>query len=146
VTGGITAFAVWKSTARLLNTWLNENPGAPERPVFPNDRGQPLSRSRVAQRLRLAVAAASVTHPSLRKRSVSPHTIRHSTAMHLLQAGVDITVIALWLGHESPGTTHGYVEADLAMKRRAIDKVPAPTHPRGHFRPNKDLLAFLEAL
>ena len=66
--------------------------------------------------------------------------------MHLLQAGVEITVIALWLGHENPSTTHGYVEADLAMKQRALDKLAAPTHPRARFKPRDDLLAFLEGL
>lgn len=137
---------LWKTTARLLRTWLNENPGPPERPIFPNGHGRPLSRSGVAQRLSLAVVAASTTHPSLRKRSISPHTIRHTTAMHLLQAGVELTVIALWLGHENPSTTHGYVEADLAMKQRALDKLAPPTLPRGRFRPSDDLLAFLEGL
>jgi integrase/recombinase XerD len=137
---------LWKSTARLLDAWLRENPGPPERPIFPNDRGRPLSRSGVSQRLNLAVTAASATHPSLRKRSISPHTIRHTTAMHLLQAGVELTVIALWLGHENPSTTHGYVEADLAMKQRALDKVAPPTYPRGRFKPSKDILAFLEGL
>jgi len=137
---------LWKTTARLLRTWLNENSGPPERPIFPNERGQPLSRSGAAQRLHLAVDAASASHPSLRKRSVSPHTIRHTTAMHLLEAGVELTVIALWLGHESPNTTHGYIEADLAMKQRALDKLVPPTHPRGRFTPSNNLLAFLDGL
>jgi site-specific recombinase XerD len=137
---------LWKTTARLLDAWLSENPGPPERPIFPNDHGRALSRSGVAQRLNLAVVAASSTHPSLSRRSVSPHTIRHTTAMHLLQAGVEITVIALWLGHEKPSTTHGYVEADLAMKRRALDKLAPPTHSRRRFTPSHDLLAFLEGL
>lgn len=137
---------LWKTTARLLDAWLVENPGPVERPVFPNDRGHPLSRSGVAQRLHLAVVAASKVHPSLLNRRISPHTLRHTTAMHLLQAGVEITVIALWLGHENPSTTHGYVEADLAMKKRALDKVAPPTHPRTRFKPSRDLLAFLEAL
>ena len=66
--------------------------------------------------------------------------------MHLLQAGVEITVIALWLGHENPSTTHGYVEADLAMKQRALDKVAPPMLPRARFKPTKDILAFLEGL
>jgi integrase/recombinase XerD len=137
---------LWKTTARLLDAWLDENSGPPERPVFPNDRGRPLSRSGVAHRLHLAVVAAAEAHPSLRNRRISPHTLRHTTAMHLLQAGVEITVIALWLGHENPSTTHGYVEADLAMKQRALDKVAAPTFPRARFKPSKDILAFLEGL
>ncbi len=78
-----------------------------------------MTRSNVTKRLVLAVKAAVETHPGLARRRISPHVIRHTTAMHLLQAGVDISVIALWLGHESPLTTHHYVEADLAMKERA---------------------------
>ena len=66
--------------------------------------------------------------------------------MHLLQSGVDITVIALWLGHENPRTTHGYIEADLAMKRSALDRLAEPSHPRGRFKPSEGLLAFLERL
>ena len=78
--------------------------------------------------------------------SESPHLLRHTTAMHLLQSGVDMTVIALWLGHESIGTTHMYVEADLTMKKRAIDKVTTPGQARRTYQPSDRLLAFLEAL
>jgi site-specific recombinase XerD len=137
---------LWKTTARLLTQWLDDNPCAPERPLFPNRAGERLTRSGVASRLRLAVAKASTTCPSLRGRRISPHTLRHTTAMHLLQAGVDITVIALWLGHESPTTTHGYIEADLAMKQRALDKLSAPNHGPPRFVPGDDLLAFLDGL
>jgi integrase/recombinase XerD len=88
-----------------------------------------MTRSGVAHRLRLAVKKASATCPSLRGRRISPHTLRHTTAMHLLQAGVDLTVIALWLGHESPTTTHRYVEArprdEAARARRAHGARPA---------------------
>ena len=80
------------------------------------------------------------------KRHISPHTIRHSTAMHLLQAGVDLTVIALWLGHESTATTHMYVEADLAMKELALNAVRAPRIKSKRFRPTEGILAFLEGL
>jgi integrase/recombinase XerD len=137
---------VWKSTARLLSRWLDSQPGPPDRPLFPNRDGQPMSRSGVAFRLRLAVQKATDACPSLRGRRISPHTLRHTTAMHLLQAGVDITVIALWLGHESPTTTHGYVEADLAMKKRALDKLVEPARRRVRFKPSHDLLAFLDGL
>ena len=77
---------------------------------------------------------------------MSPHTLRHTTAMHLLQAGVDLSVIALWLGHESPATTHLYVEADLTLKRRALDKLEQPASRRQRRRLDDRLLAFLEAL
>jgi surfactin synthase thioesterase subunit len=85
-------------------------------------------------------------YPELTKRHISPHTIRHSTAMHLLQAGVDLTVIALWLGHESTATTHMYVEADLAMKELALNAVRAPRIKSKRFRPTEGILAFLEGL
>jgi integrase/recombinase XerD len=137
---------LWKSTARLLSRWLAANPGPTDRPLFPNRDGQPLTRSGVAFRLRLATRRAIDACPSLRGRKISPHTLRHTTAMHLLQAGVDITVIALWLGHASPTTTHGYVEADLAMKQRALAKLPEPAQRRTRFTPSNDLLAFLDRL
>lgn len=137
---------IWKSTAGLLSRWLAENPGSSDRPVFPNRDQQPLTRSGVAFRLRLAAQKAADVCPSLRGRKVSPHTLRHTTAMHLLQAGVDITVIALWLGHESPTTTHGYIEADLEMKKRALDKLVEPARKKVRFEPSNDLLAFLDGL
>jgi site-specific recombinase XerD len=137
---------LWKSTARLVSHWLSENPGPDDRPLFPNRDSQPMTRSGVAFRLRLAARQAAVSCPSLRGRKISPHTLRHTTAMHLLQAGVDITVIALWLGHASPTTTHGYVEADLAMKKRALDKLSEPAHRRTPFAPSKGILAFLDGL
>ena len=105
-----------------------------------------MTRSGVAFRLRLAVQKATDACPSLRGRRISPHTLRHTTAMHLLQAGVDITVIALWLGHESPTTTHGYVEADLAMKKRALDRLTEPHARRGRVIPSDAVLAFLDGL
>jgi integrase/recombinase XerD len=137
---------LWKSTARLLSRWLVDNPGPTDRPLFPNRDGQALTRSGVAFRLRLAAQQAAHGCPSLRGRKISPHTLRHTTAMHLLQAGVDITVIALWLGHASPTTTHGYVEADLAMKKRALDKLVEPAQRRTRFTPSNDLLGFLDRL
>jgi integrase/recombinase XerD len=137
---------LWRSTTRLLSSWLSDNPGTNERPMFPNRQGQALTRSGVAFRLQLAVRQAAITCPSLRKRTITPHTLRHTTAMHLLQAGVDITVIALWLGHESPATTHGYVEADLDMKKRALDRLAEPTQRRDRFTPSDSLLAFLDSL
>ena len=102
--------------------------------------------SNVAERVAIAAVAAANQCPSLLERPISPHTIRHTTAMHLLQSGVDITVIALWLGHESPSTTHGYVEADLAMKERALAAIAPITTHRSRYRPPNALLRFLEAL
>lgn len=137
---------LWKSTMRLLQAWINRGDTTPESPLFPNREGHRMNRSGVAHRLRLAVKAATANCPSLGKIRVSPHTFRHTTAMHLLQAGVDITVIAIWLGHESPTTTHRYVEADLRMKQRTLAMLPDPG-TRGTRSPSADqLLSFLERL
>ncbi|WP_230646671.1 MULTISPECIES: tyrosine-type recombinase/integrase [unclassified Bradyrhizobium] len=109
---------LWKATAATLRQWRRHLQDAgPQGYLFPSKAGGRLSRSRAAQRLALAVAQAARQIPPLAERAISPHTIRHTTAMHLLQSGVEITVIALWLGHEDPSTTHIYLEADLAMKR-----------------------------
>ena len=105
-----------------------------------------MTRANAAQRLAIAVKHAAERRPELAKLAVSPHTIRHTTAMHLLQSGVDISVIALRLGHESPATTHHYVEADLAMKERALARLEAPEHPLSRYRPPDSLLGFLRAL
>ncbi len=105
-----------------------------------------MTRTNVALRLAVAVQAATGAFPDLTKRRVSPHTIRHTTAMHLLQAGVDISVIALWLGHESPVTTHHYVEADLAMKERALARLQEPEAKIQRYRAPDSLIAFLKTL
>lgn len=137
---------LWKDTARSLSKWIKEiHPGASD-PLFPNASGDFLTRSGVEYRLRELVRSASIRCPSLGNRRISPHTLRHTTAMHLLQSGVDITVIALWLGHETPATTHMYVEADLAMKERALAKVQEPRTSPIRYRPTDKLLKFLHAL
>jgi site-specific recombinase XerD len=137
---------LWKSTAVRLKEWLKRTNQRDEAPLFPNRNGAPLSRSAIEKRLRQAAQAASIKCPTLRGRVVSPHTIRHGTAMRLLQSGVDIAVIALWLGHESPVTTHLYVEADLTMKEEALKKIEDPPRKRLRFRPRDQLLSFLEDL
>jgi len=137
---------LWPSTAAQLTAWLPRIAREPDAPVFPNRTGRPLSRAGVAHRLRRAVATAAASCPTLKRRPISPHTLRHTTAMHLLQAGVDITVIALWLGHESPVTTHLYVEADLALKRRALDRLAEPPSRRPRHPVGDRLLAFLDGL
>lgn len=137
---------LWPTTAAQLRRWLRERPGAPEAPLFPNRSGRPLTRTSVTERLLLAVQAAAKHHPELAKRRVSPHVFRHSIAMHLLQAGVDITVIALWLGHESPATTHMYVEADLAMKERALKNIQSPRNRSVRYRPPDRVMQFLQSL
>jgi integrase/recombinase XerD len=137
---------LWKKTAAALAAWSKRLEDRTDGPLFPNARGGPLSRSGFEDRLALAVETAAEACPGLRGKSVSPHTIRHTTAMHLLQSGVDLTVIALWLGHESPETTHQYVEADLKMKEEVLTKAkglsPGPTP----YRPKGKLLEFLDKL
>jgi integrase/recombinase XerD len=140
------AVPLWRSTASALTRWLRRAALPPEAPLFPNRRGTQLSRSGVEHRLRAAIGAAQGRCPSLQRRRVSPHSFRHTTAMHLLQSGVDVAVIAMWLGHESPATTHLYVEADLAMKHRALDKLQPPKSRGLRFRPDDRLLAFLDGL
>ncbi len=137
---------LWKSTAAQLRSWLPWIDRSADAPVFPNRTGQPLSRSGVASRLRSALALATKRCPSLSGRPISPHTLRHTTAMHLLQAGVDITVIAMWLGHADPATTHLYVEADLSMKEAALRRVDEPSLRPVRFTADDRLLAFLRTL
>jgi len=139
------AVPLWPKTARVLRAWFREL-GSGDGLAFPGARGQPLTRDGVAYLLERTTNAARGHCPSLRDKRVSPHVLRHTTAMHLLQAGVDLSVIALWLGHESVETTHGYLEADLATKERALAKLApaATTVPR--FRPDDALLGFLASL
>ena len=138
---------LWRSTVKAIRAWLRLNPelGAASA-LLPNRNGQAMTRSNVTQRLDLAVKLACSGHPSLADRHVSPHTVRHTTAMHLLQSGVDISVIALWLGHESPTTTHQYIEADLAMKERALAKLQEPDAAVRRYRAPDSLMKFLKTL
>ena len=96
--------------------------------------------------LKKPLKVAAENNPTLKGQSITPHVFRHTTAMHLLQSGVDITVIALWLGHESPVTTHTYVEADLAMKENALKKMREPTQQAIRYKPDNKLLQFLQGL
>lgn len=137
---------LWKSTAKQVRAWLAHIDRAPDAPLFPNRFGRPLSRSGIADRLRAAVKRATPSCPSLSRRPISPHTLRHSTAMHLLQSGVDLTVISMWLGHEDITTTHMYVEADLAMKEAALARIDEPPGQPVRYRAPDQLLSFLEAL
>lgn len=137
---------LWKSTVEILKSWKARLPDQKSAPLFPNRFGQALTRSGIESRLAEAVREARKRQPSLDGKRISPHTLRHTTAMHLLQAGVDITVIALWLGHESTETTHHYIEADLEMKRKALEAVSEPVTPKRSYRPPDRLLAFLESL
>ncbi len=138
---------LWRSTVKAVRAWLRLNSQFDAVSVLlPSRSGGAMTRNNVDQRLALAVAEATETIPALAKRRVSPHTIRHTTAMHLLQAGVDISVIALWLGHESPATTHHYVEADLKMKERALARLHEPEAKIQRYRAPDSLINFLKML
>lgn len=134
------------TTVNVLRAWLAERRGHPNDPTFPTRQGQPLSRDAVAKLLHKHAATASTTCPSLAAKAVTPHTLRHTAAMRLLHAGVDITTIALWLGHENPETTGIYLHADMTIKQKAIDRTtPIGTKP-GRYQPPDKLIAFLEAI
>jgi integrase/recombinase XerD len=138
---------LWRSTAELVRKWKRCLHTTEESSyLFPNRGGTGMTRSNVTQRLALAVSTAAVKCSSLRQRAISPHTVRHATAMHLLQSGVDITVIALWLGHENPVTTHMYVEADLTMKQRALNRLQPANTSSLCYQPPDQLMKFLESL
>jgi integrase/recombinase XerD len=137
---------LWPDTAAQIKRWLRAYPRSHEEPLFQNRSGGRMTRIGFTERLRLAAKRAARQYPDLHKRRIFPHLIRHSIAMHMLQAGVDITVIALWLGHESPVTTHRYVEADLAMKERALKTLQAPSQVTLQYKPKDKILQFLQSL
>jgi integrase/recombinase XerD len=133
-------------TVTTLRAWLAERAGTPDDPLFTTIRGGPMSRDALQQRLTLYATAARRTCPTLTSKNVTPHVLRHSAAMALLHAGTDITVIALWLGHESVTTTQIYLQADMELKQRALDRTTPPASLPGRYKPPDQLLAFLEAL
>ncbi|MBL4711707.1 MAG: tyrosine-type recombinase/integrase [Gammaproteobacteria bacterium] len=135
-----------KETIRVLESWLKEQDGADSDPLFPTNRGARMSRDALEGIVRRHTLSASRSCPSLAEKRVSPHVLRHSTAMELLHYGVDQTVIALWLGHESVETTQIYMHADLRLKEKALARVTAPETNPGRYRPDDELLAFLDAL
>ena len=137
---------LWADTARLLRGWFQELGEDTAHVAFPSARGTPLSRDGVDYLLKQTVQRAVVVCPSLATKAISPHVIRHTTAMHLLQAGVDMATIALWLGHESIDTTHMYLQADLAMKEKALEKLEPIEGAWQRFHADDPLLAFLAAL
>jgi site-specific recombinase XerD len=133
-------------TITVLRAWLTERPGEPGQPLFPNRTGGRLSRDAVEKRLAQHATTAAARCPSLKAKNVTAHTMRHTAAMRLLHAGVDTSVIALWLGHERADTTQIYLHADLELKEKALAlTAPANTKP-GRYKPPDQLLAFLESL
>jgi integrase/recombinase XerD len=137
---------LWRNTQRLLRHWVKEQQLTADAPVLPNRFGQPMTRSGVAWQLRRLLCKASAKTPALRNRQISPHTFRHTTAMHLLQSDIEPAVIALWLGHENLSTTHQYVEADLEMKRRTLAALTPPKTHRPAAAENDWLVSFLNGL
>jgi site-specific recombinase XerD len=135
-----------KEVITALRCWFRERKGQPTDPVFPNARGQTLSRDGVEYILRQHVNAAIAKCPSLKNKRVSAHVLRHSTAMNLLQHGVDRSVIALWLGHESMETTQVYLHTNLEVKELALARTEPFKGSNGRYRPPEQLLAFLQSL
>ena len=130
----------------VLKAWLSERGGAPDEPLFPTRTGTRLSRDAIEHRLAIHLRTAATNCPSIATKHITMHTLRHTAAMRLLLAGNDITVIALWLGHEQISTTNIYLHADMTHKQQAIDRTKPIAAKAGRYRPSDTLLAFLEAL
>jgi integrase/recombinase XerD len=134
------------TTVAVLKAWTAERAGELTDPLFPTRAGMRLSRDAIEQRITKHAATAALSCPSINAKAVTPHVLRHTAAMRLLHAGVDTTVIALWLGHENVATTQIYVHADLTIKEQALARTtPTYTTP-GRYRPDDILIAFLESL
>jgi site-specific recombinase XerD len=135
-----------RQTVAALRVWLTDHPEGPDGPVFTTREGRPLSRDAVAKLVTKHATTAAAHCPTLTAKNVTPHTLRHSAAMALLHAGVDTSVIALWLGHEDPSSTQAYLHADMSIKEKALARVTPPnTHP-GRYQAPDTLLAFLNNL
>lgn len=132
--------------AASLSAWIAEQPSEPSTPIFPTSRGNAMSSDALQRLVARHIKTAAKACPSLQKRRVTPHTLRHTLAMNLLQRGVDVTVIALWLGHESIETTQIYLHADMRMKEKALARTTDGNTVHKRYRPNDKLLAFLDSL
>jgi len=137
---------LWSNTANTLQHWFEELRSNQINLAFPSAVGKQMTRNGIDYILQQAVQKASVECSSLREKRVTPHSVRHSTATHLLQSGVSISIIALWLGHESIETTHVYLEADLATKERALSKVAPAGAATSRFKAEDKVMAFLATL
>ena len=135
-----------RDVVKILDAWTRERPTVPDAPVFPSSRGGRLSGDAVERLVAKHTVAARARCPSLACKQITPHTLRHTAAMQLLQRGVDRTVIALWLGHESIEATEIYLHADLALKEKALARTAPSRLAAGRYRPDDKLLAFLEDL
>ena len=137
---------IWPQTEKAIRGWCKHDRPPSAQYLITSAKGAPLSRRAAALRLRLVLRGARDRCPSLKNRRITLHTWRHSTAMSLLQAGVQAEMIALWLGHEQLTTTHGYIEADLSMKQQCLDKLRKPAARQLRRPRNSHLLEFLQAL
>ncbi len=135
-----------KQTVAVLRVWLAERSGRPDQPLFPSRTGGPLSRDAIEHRIAKHVGTATQACASLQAKTITAHVLRHTAAMRLLHAGVDTSVIALWLGHEQIETTQIYLHADMALKEAALARTTPPNTPPGRYHPPDTLLAFLEAI
>jgi site-specific recombinase XerD len=135
-----------RPTVEVLRAWLAESETVASAPVFSARIGEPLSRDAIERRIALHAASAAMRCPSLAKKNVTAHVLRHTAAMRLLEAGIDPTVIALWLGHERVETTAIYLHAHLGIKEAALARAQMPNTKPGRYRPSDSLLAFLESL
>ncbi|MHB1475333.1 MAG: tyrosine-type recombinase/integrase [Dermatophilaceae bacterium] len=133
-------------TTATLRVWLIERTGAANDPLFPSRRGTPLSTDAVESLVTKYATAAADHCPSLARRKVTPHTLRHSCAMFLREAGIDVATIALWLGHEDLRSVHQYLHADLALKEKALARTSPPETKPGRYHPPDTLLAFLDSI
>jgi integrase/recombinase XerD len=134
------------ATATVRHAWLAERAGLPNDPLFVTRRGTPLSRDALQRRVARYAAIAAPSCPTLREKKISPHVLRHSAAMRLLSAGIDVSVIALWMGHENIATCQLYIHADLALKERALARTAPQDAPPGRYQPPDAVLAFLDGL
>ena len=135
-----------RASCRVLHAWLTERAGRPDDPLFPTRQGARLSRDALERRVKVHTSHAAVTCPSLATKTISAHVLRHTAAMRLLHAGIDTSVIALWLGHENLETTQIYLRADLTLKERAINRTTPLRTPPGRYQPDDTTLAFLDSL
>lgn len=135
-----------KTTVTTMTTYLAERSTRPGAALFCGPHGQPLSRDALEHRLTKHLTAAAITCPSIAAKHITMHTLRHTTAMNLLAAGVDVSVIALWLGHADTHSTDAYLHADMAIKQAAIDRTRPPAVNPGSYQPEPDILAWLTAL
>ena len=134
------------ATASLLRTYLQERSTRAGQALFPNPRGLALSADGVQRRLSLHLANAASICPDLASKHITVHTLRHTAAMRFLEAGIDAAVIALWLGHETQATTSVYLHADMAIKRKALERTRQPDTCTSEFQPADPLLAWLQSL